>query len=879
MKALKYVLYAIAGLIVLLVVVVGIVAATFDPNAYKPQIVQMVKEKTGRTLAIQGDIGLKIFPKIGAAVGKTTLSERDSDKEFAGVDAVQVYLALLPLLSKQVVVDEVRIDGLRANLIKLNDGKTNFSDLAGGGARAVEKSEVPKPAAAPRDSPPPQQAVKLDINGIRVTRSRVTWRDETNGNDLAVEVAQLKTGRLADRTPSPVELDVTVKGVKPKADLQAKLTGTLTFDLRAQEYSFKGLNAKLSGSALDFSGIAATLKADIEAAGATQAVKLSGLDLDAKASRGKDNFDVKLTAPSIQSGPEALAVDALALSAVGTVAGVTLTESSLKAPKLRVNLAASQVLVEGLALLAKGRMGQDQLNIDMSAPKLEVSGDKASGESVVLTAKLAGAERNADVSVKLAALEGSAKALKIAALNMKVDAKVKDDTVKGTLSTPIAGNLEARIFELPKIAADFTVAGPSVPQKTAKLGLAGAVRADLGKERVAGDILAKLDESNIKAKLGMTKFSAPAYDFDVNIDKLNVDRYMAPKQKGVEGKPAAAGTAESKPVDSPKPVQPEQPIDLSPLKPLKLDGSVKIGELVASNIKSSSVRVDVRAKDGKLDVNPMQANLYQGSLKGSANVNANTNQIAVKQMLTGVSIGPLLRDAMQKDLLEGKGDVALDLTTAGNTVSAFKKALNGTAALNLKDGAIKGVDLAGAVRNVKAKLGAGDAEQAANQAEKTDFSELTASFIIKNGVAHNGDLSAKSPFLRITGEGDVNIAEDSLNYVVKAAVVASTAGQGGKERAELTGLTLPVRVYGPYAAIKYKMEFSQMFSGASKEALKESAKEALKEGLKGGSLKDLGKQLLGGQSSTDAKSGTAAPAPPDKKPEEQIKDKLKSLLR
>ena len=64
-------------------------------------------------------------------------------------DAVQVYLALLPLLSKQVVVDEVRIDGLRANLIKLSNGKTNFSDLAGGGARAVEKNEVPGPLQRP----------------------------------------------------------------------------------------------------------------------------------------------------------------------------------------------------------------------------------------------------------------------------------------------------------------------------------------------------------------------------------------------------------------------------------------------------------------------------------------------------------------------------------------------------------------------------------------------------------------------------------------------------------------------------------------------------------------------------------------------------------
>ena len=61
-------------------------AATFDPNAYKPQIVQMVKEKTGRTLAIQGDIGLEdLSQDRRRCVGKTTVSERDSDKEFAGV--------------------------------------------------------------------------------------------------------------------------------------------------------------------------------------------------------------------------------------------------------------------------------------------------------------------------------------------------------------------------------------------------------------------------------------------------------------------------------------------------------------------------------------------------------------------------------------------------------------------------------------------------------------------------------------------------------------------------------------------------------------------------------------------------------------------------
>ena len=102
------------------------------------------------------------------------------------------------------------------------------------------------------------------------------------------------------------------------------------------------------------------------------------------------------------------------------------------------------------------------------------------------------------------------------------------------------------------------------------------------------------------------------------------------------------------------------------------------------------------------------------------------------------------------------------MTTSGNLVSAMKRQLNGTARLELRDGAIKGIDLAGAVRTVKSKFGGKDAEGTASQAEKTDFSELSATFDIKNGVAHNEDLSLKSPFIRVTGEGDVNLGDRTI---------------------------------------------------------------------------------------------------------------------
>jgi AsmA protein len=129
MKLLKWILIAVGGVVVLFAGVLAFIAATFDPNQYKGQVADLVKEKTQRTLTIDGDIRLLLFPRLGVQLGKTRLSEFRSDREFAGLEQMRVSLALLPLLSKQVVVDQLQLDGLRVNLVKHRDGRTNFADL------------------------------------------------------------------------------------------------------------------------------------------------------------------------------------------------------------------------------------------------------------------------------------------------------------------------------------------------------------------------------------------------------------------------------------------------------------------------------------------------------------------------------------------------------------------------------------------------------------------------------------------------------------------------------------------------------------------------------------------------------------------------------
>lgn len=863
MKFLKWVLIAVGAVVLLFAGALAFIAATFDPNQYKSQVEELVREKTQRTLVIEGDIRLMLFPKIGVHLGKTRLSEFRSDKEFAGLDDMRVSLALIPLLSKQVVVDQIQLDGLRASLVKHKDGKTNFDDFLGGGGK-------PATPVKPVEPQPGTSAIKLEVDGVRISKASISWKDETSGAQYAVSDFNLKTGRVAPGVPTKFNLAAVIQANQPKVDAKLQVAGTLMADLEKQVFAVTGLSVKLGGEAAGISGLASELQAEIEARMAENKIRIAGLRLDASGNMNKDSFKLKLSSPGIEKNGAAVAVRDFSATIGGVLAGITLSEGSFRIPQLAVDLDQQTVLVDGVTLAVKGKREADSFEAKLDAPKISITRDKAGGSDVTLLLKAQGPQLDANASVRLSGVEGSGKSLRIGQLVLTVDAKQADNLVKGSLSTPILANLETQVFQVPKLAGEFDVASPSLPMKKLKVPLTLSATADLKKQIANADLSMKLDESNIKAKFAVADFAALRSTFDIAIDKLNVDKYLPPKKQEAAAKPAQAPQA-------------EQPIDFSPIKALNVAGSLRIGDLVASNIKAQNVRVDVKAKDGRLEVNPLAANLYQGSVKGSASVNANTNQIAVKQNLSGIQIGPLLRDAAGQDILEGRGNVTLDVTTTGNLVSAMKKTLNGKASLELRDGAIKGINLAQSLRSAKSMFSGGkrESEQAATAGEKTDFSELGASFDIKNGIAHNGDFLAKSPFLRLAGEGDINIPESSLNYLVKAAVVASSGGQGGKDLGDLKGLTIPVRASGPFTALKYKLEFGSALSDSAKQQLeekKESLKSKVEDKLKSKFLGGSQEEAKPAEPGKEGVPAEGAPAEAKQKPEDKLKQKLKKLF-
>lgn len=751
-KYLKYGLWSVAVVIALGAAVVAYIALTFDPNAYKPRIIQAVKESRQRTLKLDGDIKLHFFPSIGVSLSKVSLSEFQSEQEFLSVDNASVSLKLLPLLARQLVVDEVAVSGVKAQFIKYKNGKTNLDDLLG-------KEAAPAPIPAPVPTPESSAPMMFDIASVQLDKTELSYRDEAAGARYSVQDLSLKTGRIANGIPGKIEFAAHIQSGKPKLDIAAQIKTTLTFDLEKNLFQVQGLDLQANGSALNFTNLIVKASGDASAQPATEEFSMKKFVLSASGMKEKDKFEARLDAP------------------------------------------------------------------DLSLTK-----DKFTGDGVALNAKLDGALGDIVATLSLPGIEGNASAFKVSLMALDVDVKQTEQAFKLKLTSPVAGSLDAQQFNLSDIKLALSATGDKLPGKSIGSELEGSIQADLGRQSIQGKMAGGLLQSHIKAKLAVNNFSVPMIRYDLEVDQFDADPYMPKKtaasaeQGKAQGSAAEQGTGKST-------TAPEQPFDLSALKTLNLEGSLRIGSLKAANIKVAQLRVDVKAKNGMVNIAPISAKLYQGSIDGKASVNALTNGFAVNEKLTGIDIAPLLKDAANLDLAEGRGNIVLDLTAQGNTVSGLKKALNGKATVDLVNGAIKGVNLEKLVQGVQ-NLGKGSSVQTlgVDKNEKTPFSEFKASFKVRNGVAHNDDLAVKSTVLRVTGKGDIDIGHGNMDYNAKAIFAKTEQGKTA---------TLPVNISGTFDDLKYKVDYGALIADVAKQKLDEKkdelkarARDELKKGLK-----------------------------------------------
>lgn len=794
-RPLKLIAIVLAILAGLMAIAIGIFAATFNPNDYKPQLIRLVAEKKQRTLSIPGEIKLSFFPKLGVQLGTASLSERQSKDEFASFKQARVSLALLPLLRRQLVVDQVNIDGLQARIRRNADGSNNFDDLLE--QKSQEESSAP--------SEPAKEPFAFDISGLDIDHALVRYDDLQAKRHVVVSDLNLETGKIADGVASQFKLAADVKSNAPALAARIQAKSGFTLDLEQKRYTLRGADAEIKGKLLDFTDAL---------------LRFSG------------NAELQPTAKQF-------AFDDVKLAASGKLKAQTL-EMRMEAPKLALtDTAASGGKLKGEAKLVEGARN---ITANFSVPAFEGTPQAFKLPSVLL--EVAIREGKLDATAKLAgSIHGDIDKMLFQSpqLKMTLAGKQGDIAIDGTLTSPLSANLKSKRIELPEIGVAFSLPNPA--GGSLKLNASGNARLDMAKSDLDAALKGKLDESTFDAKFGMSSFSPAAYSFDVDIDRFNADRYLAKAAPASAAKPKGPSAG---PISGTGQSAPAKPLDLSALRELRAKGTVNVGALTIHNIKASKLHATLHAGDGKVEVNPLRASLYGGSASGSVSATATAApRFSLKQNLTGIDVGTLLKDAINKNPIDGRGNVMLDVTSAGGGFDQIKKSLDGSARLELRDGAVHGINVAQAIRNAKTKIGELRGQPAAetgtgSTSEQTDFSELSGSFRITDGVARNDDLSIKSPLLRVGGAGNIDLGAERLDYLAKVTVVSTLQGQGGPELQALKGLTVPVRLSGPFTAIGWRIDFA----GLAKEAAKEKIEEKKSE-IKEKAREEINKQLKG----------------------------------
>lgn len=336
-----------------------------------------------------------------------------------------------------------------------------------------------------------------------------------------------------------------------------------------------------------------------------------------------------------------------------------------------------------------------------------------------------------------------------------------------------------------------------VSPSDAKVKLNGQIELDLDRDEFAADLKGRLDESIFDIKAGLR---AAAYHLTLHIDKIDLGRYQGRLV------PDAAP-------DDPAPVQAGDAFDLTSLSLLRASGGVHVGQLKVGTMHATNVRAALRSDGGKFVLQPIGADLYGGSGSGALALDftrsASTPHITFVQTLKAVQVGALLHDMLGSTPIEGKGDVQIDVNTGGTSTAQMRKALGGTASLRLTEGRINGLDVAAMVLGAKATQGLAGSGA-------TAFSDLNASFTIANGVAHNADLAAQARLFHVAGAGDIDLADEQVDYTLACTVAA-------------TGISVPVSLKGPWDALVWRVD-NKTISGA---AVRQKARDKLKSAIRG----------------------------------------------
>ncbi len=508
-----------------------------------------------------------------------------------------------------------------------------------------------------------------------------------------------------------------------------------------------------------------------------------------------------------------------------------------------------------VTLAAKGAQGELAFDLKGSA-QLKLASDASRSElkDVALAGSLSEPTQRLDAfslkADRLALGEWSSLSLSLSGAQGAADKPSLVGTLEGTLKARLDENRQ--LLELSDAVLAAKLSGDSLPRPQMQLKLAGFARAELDKQSVAlSNLVMGVDDALLSGSGAVRLGAVPKVDFDLKGDKLDLDAWLGQSAKAApaaatSGAAAPAGAKDQAAAPANRALSTVEP-DLTALKSVDLAGRLQLGSLRLKGLDLSAVDLQLALAGGQLTLKQFSAGVAGGKVTASGLLDARQQpaRYQVHKRVQGVDVRPLLQTLAQTDLLEGKGDLEVQVQGSGFSEQALRSRMQGKVNLKLSDGALHGINLAEMIREARATLTGKGADQV-KEVRKTDFSALTASFQIANGIARSDDIQLFAPALRVKGQGQTALVPETLDFLFLTSVVESSKGQGGKTVDELKDITIPVRIGGHWQAPSYKLDVKALLS--NNKVLEEKARKEAERGLK---------KLLGDKADNEGVKGVA----------------------
>jgi AsmA protein len=324
----------------------------------------------------------------------------------------------------------------------------------------------------------------------------------------------------------------------------------------------------------------------------------------------------------------------------------------------------------------------------------------------------------------------------------------------------------------------------------------------------------------IKAKGAVsidTSHAKPYAKGNLDVETLDLNPYLAPEGPAPQAGTASAGAGGGADNAAQKPPKGwnTDPMDLSGLKLVDADFDLSANAIRYRQLSAGKSDLTIHLKDGVLSANLSEIALYQGTGQGKVVIDGAGAVPAITESfaLQGVDVQKLLADAAAVSLISGTGNLNMSVSGRGKSQRDIIASLAGKGSLAIDQGSLKGVDLLAKGKNAAASGGSG----------QTDFSSLTATYTIANGILKNSDLKMTSSGLPATGAGTVDLVQRRVDY----KLTPKLAGE----------LAVPVKITGPWDALSYRPDLAGIANQNGK---------ALQNILKNPSTMEKLKSLLGG---------------------------------